>query len=130
MKKLMNYFLNKNDNLSCGADLSIIDELNQQQANKNKEEREQAKMEKVNSAENKSENKKNSIVIFTPQKARKLLRKGFTIVDIKPDKNDPDKKKSLFVFRNDEGIYEALSEILDELDENKSNTKKIETVTP
>lgn len=120
MKKLMNYFLNKNDNLSCGADLSIIDEMNQQQADINKEEREKAKMEKVNSAEN----KKNSIVIFTPQKARKLLRKGFTIVDIKPDKNDPDKKKSLFVFRNDEGIYEALSEILDELDENKSNTKK------
>ena len=35
---------------------------------------------------------KNTIVIFTAKLARNLLKNGFTIVDIKPDRTDEDNK--------------------------------------
>ena len=51
---------------------------------------------------------KEAITIFTASKARELLKDGFTIIDIKPDKNDPDRKRSLFVFKNAEGLEDKL----------------------
>ena len=39
--------------------------------------------------------KKEVITVFTAKKARELLREGFTIVDIKPDRLDPDHKRTL-----------------------------------
>ena len=53
---------------------------------------------------------KENIVIFTASKARMLLKDGYQIIDIKPDKTDHDKKRSVFVFRNDKGILEKLKE--------------------
>ena len=53
---------------------------------------------------------KNTIVIFSAKKARKLIRDGFALVDIKPDKTDPDGKRSVFVFKNEEGLLEKIKE--------------------
>ena len=48
---------------------------------------------------------KETITIFTAKKARELLKTGkFTLVDIKPDKTDPDGKRSVFIFKNENGI--------------------------
>ena len=47
---------------------------------------------------------KENVVIFTASKARELLKKGFVITDIKPDKSDPDHKRTVFVFKNEEGL--------------------------
>lgn len=51
------------------------------------------------------------VTVFQPKVARKLLQAGFQIVDIKPDKADPCCKKTLFVFRNEQGFGEALRRI-------------------
>ncbi|WP_352399007.1 hypothetical protein [Anaerotignum sp.] len=53
---------------------------------------------------------KDSIIIFTAKAARKLLKSGFTIIDIKPDKNDIDGKRSVFVFEYTEELMEKLKE--------------------
>lgn len=53
--------------------------------------------------------KKDVITVFTAKKARKLLKEGFTIVDIKPDKTDFDGKRTLFLFKYEDGIMESLS---------------------
>ena len=51
---------------------------------------------------------KKAITIFTASKARDLLKNGFTLIDIKPDKTDPDGKRSVFVFKNEEGLLEKI----------------------
>lgn len=51
---------------------------------------------------------KETIVIFTAKKARMLLKKGFTLVDIKPDKTDFDGKRSVFIFKYEDGILENI----------------------
>lgn len=53
---------------------------------------------------------KKAITIFTAKTARELLKDGFTLIDIKPDKNDPDGKRSVFIFRNDENLLEKIKE--------------------
>lgn len=53
---------------------------------------------------------KKAITIFTASTARKLLKDGFILVDIKPDKTDEEGKRTVFVFRNDEGIMEKIKE--------------------
>ena len=53
---------------------------------------------------------KKAITIFTAKTARALLKDGFTLIDIKPDKTDTDNKRSVFVFRNDDGIMEKIKE--------------------
>lgn len=47
-----------------------------------------------------------TIIIFTAKKARQLLKRGYKIVDIKPDKTDPERKRSVFVFEYAEGILD------------------------
>lgn len=54
--------------------------------------------------------KKEVITVFTAKVARKLLREGFTIVDIKPDRLDPDHKRTLFLFKNEDGLMEKIIE--------------------
>lgn len=49
-----------------------------------------------------------TIVIFSAAKARELLKNGFQIVDIKPHKNDPTKKQSVFVFKYDDRINDFI----------------------
>lgn len=52
---------------------------------------------------------KEYITVFSASMARQLLRAGYQIVDIKPDKSDKDRKRSLFIFRNDVGVSEYVS---------------------
>lgn len=54
--------------------------------------------------------RKEIITVFTAKVARKLLREGFTIVDIKPDRLDPDHKRTLFLFKNEDGLMEKILE--------------------
>lgn len=51
---------------------------------------------------------KKFVTVFTAQKARQLLKEGFTITDIKADKTDDDHKRSIFIFKNEEGLLERL----------------------
>lgn len=53
--------------------------------------------------------KKEVITVFTAKKARKLLKGGYQIVDIKPDKTDFEGKRTLFLFKYEDGIMESLS---------------------
>ena len=54
--------------------------------------------------------KKEVITVFTAKVARKLLREGFIIVDIKPDRLDPSHKRTLFLFKNEDGLMEKIIE--------------------
>lgn len=54
---------------------------------------------------------KDTITVFTAELTRKLLKEGYTIVDIKPDKNDPDRKKTLFIFKNENGLTKRIYEL-------------------
>lgn len=51
---------------------------------------------------------KNTVVIFTAKLARKLLKDGEHLVDIKPDKLDRSGKRSVFVFEKTERLSEVL----------------------
>lgn len=51
-------------------------------------------------------------VVFKGSIARQLLREGYTIVDVKPDRMNSN--KSVFVFRNDEGLEDRLFELVKE----------------
>ena len=51
---------------------------------------------------------KDTVIIFTAKKARTLLKMGYTLVDIKPDKMVIDHKRSVFVFKNEDGILENI----------------------
>lgn len=54
---------------------------------------------------------KKAITIFTAKVARELLKSGFTIVDIKPDKTDVDGKRTVFIFKNENGIMEKIHKV-------------------
>ena len=54
--------------------------------------------------------KKEVITVFTAKKARKLLKEGYQIVDIKPDRLDPSHKRTLFLFKNEDGLIEEIIE--------------------
>ena len=54
-----------------------------------------------------------SRLIFDAKIARKLLKMGFVVVDIKPNRENTD--KSIFVFENTEEFKQALTQILDEI---------------
>ena len=56
--------------------------------------------------------KKEFITVFTAQKARQLLKEGFKITDIKPDKTDYEGKRSLFIFKNEEGLMDRLKTLI------------------
>ena len=60
--------------------------------------------------ERKSIMKKEIITVFTAKVARKLLKEGYTIVDIKPDRLDKDHKRTLFLFKNEDGLMEKILE--------------------
>lgn len=54
---------------------------------------------------------KDSIVIFSATRARELLRAGFQIIDIKPDRKDKTHMRSVFIFRYDERIQQYLEKM-------------------
>ena len=51
---------------------------------------------------------KEYVTVFTAQKSRQLLKEGFTITDIKAEKTDDDNKRSIFIFKNEEGLLDRL----------------------
>ena len=53
------------------------------------------------------------IVVFTAKMAKKLLRMGYTIVDIKQDKYDEDGKRSIFFFKNENDLEAAIQSLAD-----------------
>lgn len=55
--------------------------------------------------------KKEYVTVFTAELARKLLKKGYSLADIKPDKLDIDGKRSLFIFQNSNGIQDEIYEL-------------------
>lgn len=48
-------------------------------------------------------------IVFEPQIARKLLKEGCQIIDIKPNKND--KNRTVFVFINDDNFKNQMDVI-------------------
>ena len=54
-----------------------------------------------------------SRLIFDARIARKLLKMGFVVIDIKPNRENTD--KSIFVFENTEEFKKSLTQILDEI---------------
>ena len=54
---------------------------------------------------------KTTKIIRNPGAARHLLKAGASIVDIKPDKEDATRTKSVFVFLIDDKFNEAMEKI-------------------
>ena len=52
-----------------------------------------------------------SKIVYDARIARELLRLGYTIIDIKPDKYEKEKKRTIFVFNNDEGLEKDIYDI-------------------
>ena len=52
-----------------------------------------------------------SRLIFDAKIARKLLKQGFVVIDIKPNRENVD--KSIFVFENTEEFQQALTQLMD-----------------
>jgi len=63
-------------------------------------------------------------IIFKSYIARRLLKSGCRIVDIKPDKNDPDKKRTIFVFEDNEKFQKDLTDILEDEKKERAKTDK------
>ena len=59
-----------------------------------------------------------SRLIFDAKIARKLLKMGFVVIDIKPNRENTD--KSIFVFENTEEFKQTLTQIIDEMKANKT----------
>jgi hypothetical protein len=54
-----------------------------------------------------------SRLIFDAKIARKLLKLGYVVIDIKPNRENTD--KSVFVFENTDAFKDALTQIMDEI---------------
>lgn len=57
---------------------------------------------------------KTFVNVFTASMAKKLLEKGYTIADLKQDKQDPEGKRSIFIFKNEEGLEDAIKDMVSE----------------
>ena len=68
-----------------------------------------------------------SRLIFDAKIARKLLKQGFVVIDIKPNRENTE--KSIFVFENTEGFQQALSEIMEEIKAKKEAEAGYEQLT-
>ena len=63
-----------------------------------------------------TENEKDTRVsrlVTDPRVARKLLKRNFVVIDIKPNKSNPD--KSVFIFENTDSFKVALEEVMAEI---------------
>lgn len=64
-----------------------------------------------------------STCIKSARIARKLLKKGHKIIDIKPDKNDPQHKRSVFVFESvTEKFFKDFEEIKKSIEVEKTTS--------
>ena len=57
---------------------------------------------------------KKYISIFKPSRARKLIKLGYRVYDIKLDKNEPEKERTIFIFENSEKFQLDLAKIIQE----------------
>lgn len=67
----------------------------------------------------KEKDMRTSRLIFDAKIARKLLKMGFVVIDIKPNRENTD--KSIFVFENTEEFKQALTQIMDEIKAKKES---------
>lgn len=65
-----------------------------------------------------------SRLIFDAKMARKLLKQGFVVIDIKPNRENTD--KTIFVFENTDEFKVALEKLMDELRAKKEVEGEIE----
>jgi translation initiation factor 1 (eIF-1/SUI1) len=72
---------------------------------------------------NKKDTRK-SRLIFDAKMARKLLKQGFVVIDIKPNRENTD--KTIFVFENTDEFKVALEKLMDELKAKKEAEQEIE----
>lgn len=50
--------------------------------------------------------------VFTASMAKVLLAKGYTIADLKKDRNDVDGKTTIFVFKNEKGLEREIQRLI------------------
>ena len=72
---------------------------------------------------NETKDRRKTRLVFPPQVARKLCKRGFVIVDLKPLKTD--REKSVFIFENTPEFKKAFDEIITEM-KFKEKTEKDE----
>lgn len=72
---------------------------------------------------NKKDTRKSRLV-FDAKMARKLLKQGFVVIDIKPNRENTD--KTIFVFENTDEFKAALEKLMDELKAKKEAEIEIE----
>lgn len=72
---------------------------------------------------NKKDTRKSRLV-FDAKMARKLLKHGFVVIDIKPNRENTD--KTIFVFENTDEFKAALEKLMDELKAKKEAEVEIE----
>lgn len=65
-----------------------------------------------------------SRLIFDARIARKLLKQGFVVIDIKPNRENTD--KSIFVFNNTDEFKMALEKLMDEFKAKKEAEQEID----
>ena len=67
-----------------------------------------------------------SRLIFDARIARKLLKDGFVVIDIKPNRENTD--KSIFVFENTEEFKQALAQIMSDIKAKKEVSPEFEQI--
>lgn len=67
-----------------------------------------------------------SRLIFDARIARKLLKDGFVVIDIKPNRENTD--KSIFVFENTEEFKQALAQIMSDIKSKKEVPTEFEQI--
>ena len=68
-----------------------------------------------------------SRLIFDAKIARKLLKQGFVVIDIKPNRENTE--KSIFVFENTDEFKLSLTQIMDEIKAKKEAEPEFEQLT-
>ena len=65
-------------------------------------------------------------VIRKAQIARQLLQRGARMIDLKPDRDDPDRKRSVYIFEQDENFEKIFSDIIEENKQGRQNSMQKE----
>ena len=65
-----------------------------------------------------------SRLVFDAKIARKLLKQGFVVTDIKPNRENTD--KSIFIFENTDEFKSALTQVMDEIKAKKETVESLE----
>ena len=75
-----------------------------------------------------NEIKKTSKLCFDPKMARTLLKRGFKVIDIKPNRANP--IASIFVFENTDEFQIAFAEVMEEMKKKKELESEKEEINP